>query len=211
MTAATEIPMIKKLKVLVSLVVSLMIVPGILGEPGPSEAQSVRDTVKEWNKRAADMTIEEGRNLYEAKTDAEKKVADVMAEFDIAEAKLQKAVKTKWGDVAEKKIAEAFSRDALKDDDEADIVIKGDRAVMTFKNEALGRVLLVKSGGVWKVDCEAFVAEFRGLVSNAEIADTALTEIAKEMSKALASNSFPDFDALLTLLKKKVAALDEAK
>ena len=176
--------------------------------PSPARSGSIKDLVKEWNKRAAEASVDDLLKTYAATTDKAKQLAHEMAEQAVSVGKLQKAVRAKWGVDAEQRVAAACASDTVKDDDEAAVIIKEDHGVLKFRNESISPLLLVKSGGDWKIDSDAYVAALGQHVPEAEKAMRAITATIQATSKQLAAGTFFSADDLVASLKKGIDAID---
>jgi hypothetical protein len=208
-TTAKETIMVAQLKMFPVLVLCAFAGLTVLADPPPVQNTSIKELVKQWNKLSEDGTVDDILKVYSAKTDKAKEMSRDMAEQSIAEAKLQKAVRSKWGAEAEQKLAAVCGADTAKDDDDAEEVIKDDHAMLKFKNESMPPLILVKSGGDWKIDCDAYVMGLGGKLKDGEKAMRAITAAVKDPSKELAAGTFPTAAKRVASLKLKLEAIHE--
>lgn len=180
-------------------------------DPGTSEATSIKNLVKEWNIHCADATVEDALKIYSATSDKAKELARGMAEQSVAFSRLQKTVRTRWGVEAEQKVAMACGSDTPKDDDEADVIVKQDHAIFKLKNEAAAPLFLVKSGGVWKIDADAYVMGMGERLAEDERILRAITSIVVNTSKALDSGTYHAAQEVVASLEKQLGAIDAGK
>jgi hypothetical protein len=93
---------------------------------------------------------------FDPDSDRDRAGARLLATSDVAVAKLEVAVRKKWGTDAETAVAHACWDNVLEDTATAQWTMTGDHAKATFQLERLGNVMLVKTEGHWKLDLSGY-------------------------------------------------------
>lgn len=143
---------------MVSLMVCILLCIACRGFAEDSQAPTPltpKETIKGWNLE--DKTVDQVLPLFEANTDVERQLARATAIQGIAEARLQKVARKKWGHDAEAVIAHLCLSDTREDDEAATVTTEGDHATVKYNVEGLGPLMLVRINGVWKVDTAWYV------------------------------------------------------
>jgi hypothetical protein len=110
------------------------------------------------NDRVAAMTVRQMMAFIDFNPDSEKDKAGVrlLAASDVAVARLEVAVRKKWGKDAETAVAHACWDNVPDDAATAQWTITGDHAKATFQLDRLGDLMLVKTDGRWKLDLNGY-------------------------------------------------------
>jgi hypothetical protein len=91
-------------------------------------------------------------SLFTTRDDQERKVADVLANYSLAIARTEAAVRQKWGPAADDEFVHALGEKTDADIDQAEIEVHEDHAVVIFKGDDASPMVLVRLDGHWKVD-----------------------------------------------------------
>ena len=145
------------------------------------------------NDRVAAMSDDEVLGIIDFNADSEKDKADaqLLAANNLAESKLEVAVRKKWGKSAEVAVAHAMLDNVRDDEADAQWTITGDHARADFGAKKLSPVLLVKSGGEWKLDLqgyrEAVGDQFVPILRQA-------TDVTQKLNQELDGNAYANAD-----------------
>lgn len=124
----------------------------------PAEsAKSPKETLKEEDAAARAGNIEQDLAYYRATNEQEKKLAQAIAQADVALAKLQKAVEQKFGKELAVAVVHAASAQDVSDIDAATEKVDGDKAVIEWKRKDSQPLTMVKVEGKWKVSLSDLV------------------------------------------------------
>lgn len=163
-----------------------------------------------WTEHAASWSLDEGLRVYHARGEKEAKFARAMAGQALIEAKLAKVVRDKWGKDAELAVARAISNDTVEDDQATTETIDGDRATLSFKDEAnLPTLYLVKVNGEWKLDVAAFIHELGDQAASAEQYLNRSTKLVQTVVDDLKADKFKDSATVTSYLKSEFNKLNE--
>lgn len=124
------------------------------GEPAsnPADAsKSPKQTLKDEDAVARAGKAEDDLAYYRATNEQEKKLAQAIADADVALAKLQKAVDQKFGKELAVAVVHAAGAQDLDDIDAATEKVDGDKAVIEWKRKDSAPLTMVKVDGKWKV------------------------------------------------------------
>ena len=110
------------------------------------------------NDRLAAMSDSDSLGIvdFDATSDKEKADAQLLAESMVVQAKLEVAARKKWGTGTETGVAHACGDNVPDDDAGAKWTVNGDQARADFANANSTPLLLMKSGGEWKVDMHGY-------------------------------------------------------
>ena len=176
--------------------------------PSTTQSSSIRATLKAWNRIPPELNLDDALKVFSANTEKEKRLAQDMAAQWLAVTRIRAAVRAKWGDEAANKIVSACGSDSDADDDAAEEIVKGDHAMLRFKNENVAPIFLVTVGGDWKVDCAAYVQGLGDQFPDAQRTMNSISAIIQTAHSGLISGKFKDVPSLEASLKKQIAALD---
>jgi len=104
------------------------------------------------------MTVEQAMTLcaFDPDSAKDKATAKLLAVNAIAQARLEKAVREKWGREGETTFAHTIGDNMPADAAKAMWEIKDDHASATFQVDGLTPMLLVKQNGLWKLDMAGY-------------------------------------------------------
>ena len=123
-------------------------------DPKPS---SPKDALRHQDAAAKEGNREQDLLLYQATNDKEKKLAEAIADGDMALARLEKAVTDKFGKEAAASVVHAASSMNLEDIDKAKEKIDGDKATIEWEGKKVPALHLVKVDGQWKIPMSEIV------------------------------------------------------
>jgi hypothetical protein len=135
-------------------VVLLGMVNVVMGAPESKPADSAKspkETLKEEDAVARAGNVEQDLAFYRATNAQEKKLAQAIANADVALAKLQKVVEQKFGKELAIAVVHAASAQDVSDIDAATEKVDGDKAVIDWKRKDSQPLTMVKVDGKWKV------------------------------------------------------------
>jgi hypothetical protein len=136
------------------IVVLLGMVNVVMGEPESKPADSAKspkETLKEEDAVARAGNVEQDLAFYRATNAQEKKLAQAIADADVALAKLQKAVEQKFGKELAVAVVHAAGAQDIADIAAATEKVDGDKAVIEWKRKDSQPLTMVKVDGKWKV------------------------------------------------------------
>jgi hypothetical protein len=175
------------------------------------EALTPKATLAGWTRDVDSWNLERALQVYHAQGDTEAKFARSMAEQALAEAKLQRAVRDKWGKDVERAVARAITNDTPEDDEAATEKIDGDHATLTFKEETHLPVLyLVKVDNHWKLEVGAFMRDLGDQLERSRQFLQRSTQVVQTAVNALKENKYKGSDDLLVYLKAEYDKLNSA-
>lgn len=179
--------------------------PAALGEP----ADSPKAALAGWTRHVGEWDVERALKIYSFAGQKQAAFARALAEQALAQGKLQKVVRDRWGVKAELAVARAIADDTLEDDLAATEQIDGDHATLTFKDEAhLQPLWMVKVDREWKIDIAAYAHDF-GDDLEAPIQFLGQTTAVVDAGlDGLRTGRFKDNDALVNYLKVKYEQLN---
>jgi len=179
--------------------------------PASDDVSTPRGIAKYWNRRCADWNLDQMLQVFNANSDAEKRLARALAEQSLVVAKLQKDVRKQWGKSGETLVAHAALTDTVDDDDAAAEQLNGDHATLTFKDENLTPLFLIKSGGQWKIDIAAYIAAFNGDAAKLERLCRQANKSIEQLSSYFAAGKFESAQELASAITKAMDALEDSK
>ena len=106
-----------------------------------------------------DDVFEQAIILYNIKTPPEKQLAEAMAAQMLATAKLESAVRERWGNDAKNRISHLCMDSTAEDVAQATWTITSHHAVARFKPDGMSPLLMIRVNGTWKIDVAAYVAD----------------------------------------------------
>jgi hypothetical protein len=155
--------------------------------------------------------VDEVLPWYEANTAVEKQLARAIATYTVAEARLQKLARTKWGKEAETQIAHLCLSDTHEDDDAAIVTIQGDHAILQFKFPGITPLFLVQSGGAWKMDMAAYVKGLGDQLQPGIKYSYQSADIYVKIADAIAAGKYSKAQEAADALKKATDALNASQ
>jgi hypothetical protein len=171
------------------------------------EVKTLRDLLLDWDKNDAKWSLEQERKCYHTTTDKEATYLDYIAHENWEEAKLQQAVRDKWGADAEAKFAHFLSASTLEDDQVCEIKIDGDNATVTWANIKDSTPLkMVKVDGHWLVDGHALYEEAVKEDPTKAPNQPPMGKIMKQSAADIAAGKFDDIDEFMSDFKAKYTA-----
>jgi hypothetical protein len=168
---------------------------------------SPRQTVEYWNKAAETWTVEQAMQIYYFSDENSKRFAREMAISLIPEERLQKDVREKWGVDAEQKICRVCSSDSVEDDQAATETLRGDHAVVRFKDDVCVPLPMLKVNGIWKLDIATLARGLGDTLPTAETNIKAATSILQQAVADFEAGKFTSVDDLARSLDKSLNAL----
>ena len=114
-------------------------------------AKSPKETLKDEDAIARSGNVEKDRAFYRAANDQEKKLADAIADADVALARLQKAVEQKFGKALASEVVHAAGAQDVADIDAATEKVDGDKATIEWKRKESQPITMVNVNGNWKI------------------------------------------------------------
>jgi hypothetical protein len=123
-----------------------------------ASAKSPKDALLAQDAAAQAGNIEADSQFYYAADDHQRKLLKFIAEGDVALARLQSAVSKQFGKDLALEVVHAAGTVVSDDVKEASEKIEGDKATVTFKNDALP-LHMVKIDGSWKVSLPDMLGE----------------------------------------------------
>jgi hypothetical protein len=130
---------------------------GAVAKADDAKSQSPKDALRHQDAAAKEGNREQDLLLYQATNDKEKKLADAIADGDVALARLEKAVTDKFGKEAAANVVHAASSMNLEDIDKAKEKIDGDKATIEWTGKKAPSLHLVKVDGQWKIPMSEIV------------------------------------------------------
>jgi hypothetical protein len=171
------------------------------------EVKAVRDLLLDWDKNDPKMSLEEARKCYHTTNDKEATFFDYIAHENWEEAKLQQAVRDKWGAQAEAKFAHYQGGSTLEDDQICQIKVDGDHATVTWPDIKDATPLqLIKVDGKWLVDGHALYEEAVKDDPTKAPAQPANAKLYKQAAADIVAGKFDDVDEFISDFKAKSAA-----
>jgi RNA polymerase sigma factor (sigma-70 family) len=174
-------------------------------QPAPlTPAEQLANWQDEFEVWTADQAL---AAAYKVDNDSQRSIAHALAAQSVAEERLAKLVRQKWGATAEVAVAHAFNTDTRDDDATAKYTIDGDHAKVIFKSDAIEDLLLVRDNGTWKIDVAAYQQMFgpnapdviRSTLQSVPILETAIADVT--------AGKYSSSDQLLADLKGQISKI----
>lgn len=121
-------------------------------------ADSPKEALKAQDAAAKSGSVEADLAFYRAEGDALQKLAQVMAEGDVAVARLQKAVDKRFGKELAAAVATAAGTEDVRSLDGATEKLEGDHATVQFRGQATA-VPMVRTEGKWQISLADWVKD----------------------------------------------------
>ena len=102
--------------------------------------------------------VQEDRDIYQAQSEQQRKLADAFAAADVALSKLQMAVEKQFGQEMASAVAHAAGTEDVHDIQSATETIDGDHATIEFKDHST-TLHMVKVDGKWKISLTDMLKE----------------------------------------------------
>lgn len=171
------------------------------------EVKAVRDVLLDWDKNDAKWSLEQERKCYHTENDKEATYLDFVAHENWEEAKLQQAVRDKWGAEAEAKFAHFLTASTLEDDQVCEIKVDGDHATVTWADIKDSTPLaMIKVDGKWLVDGHAMYQEATKDDATKAPDMHPTGKVMKQAVADIAAGKFDDVDEFMADFKTKYTA-----
>lgn len=178
----------------------------------PDIPQTPQEALAQMNDgRFAQLTPDQAIDYYAVNNGAEKKLALLMAESAIENAKLEQAVKKKWGDETATTVSHVIADDTHEDDAQAAWTINGDHAVAQFKADGISPIILIRIQGRWKIDTEAYVIGLGNQLRDGIRFMQQSGVVVKNANEAILKQPFGSGEAFIQYLKKELDKIDPPK
>jgi len=133
-------------------IVGLVRLAGAEPESKPADsAKSPKETLKEEDAAARAGNLDQDLAFYRATSEQEKKLAQAIAEADVALARLQKAVEQKFGKELGVAVVHAAGAQDVGDIDAAKEKVNGDKATIEWKRKDSQPLTMIKVDGKWMI------------------------------------------------------------
>lgn len=162
-----------------------------------------------WAEADATRSAAEVLPDLRAMTPPERAYAKALAGQTVAAAKLQRAVRDKWGPAGEAAVLHAVGQDTLADDAAATEQVRGDRATVTFDHDDIDPVELVRVDGLWKEDIRAYLAADADDPDGAEAQYAAVADLFRTAAADLAAGRYKSAAEMAAKLKVAFDDLDD--
>jgi hypothetical protein len=173
-----------------------------------ASAKGIKEQLIKWQKTIPTMDIDAVMRIYHSESDAEAAFARVMADWNLAECKLQKAVCEKWGSAVESAFAHLNGTDTLEDDQNSTVEIDGNNAVVSFQTTKIQPCPMIFMDGQWQIDIHSIYQKL-----GKDAADTAkynrdMIPLFNDAAKDIASAKYSNGAAFLRDFQEKLDNLD---
>ena len=142
-----------KLSAITGLIAMVGLVTVALAEPEtthPTDEGSPKQALKAQDAAAQAGNVDADLGFYKADDDQQKKLARIIAEGDVALAKLQKTVSEKFGTDSASAVVRAAGSEDVRAVEAASEKVDGDRATVAFEGGSQ-TVPMVRDEGRWKI------------------------------------------------------------
>lgn len=171
-----------------------------------TQSDSVADQVRQWEDDFENETPEHILRAYAIHDESQRELARVFAAEGVADSRLIKLARQRWGAEGEMAVAHATGTDCRADDARANIVYVGNHATMSFNAGAINPFLLVREQGRWLIDTPSYL-RLAGDLPEALKEEERYTAIENAAADSLSKGNYPSADALVADVKKQ---LDQA-
>jgi hypothetical protein len=155
-----------------------------------------------------DWTSAEAQKAYHATTDEQKKLAQAMSEQLVAEAKLQKAVRDKWGKDAEATFAHLIGGTTHEDDQAATETGDGDHAIIHWSVDGVGPMFMVRVNNQWKIDVTVYAHNIGSALQRYLRYSEQSTTVYEDAIEALSKNVYTNAEQLANYVKGELEKID---